>query len=62
MKGTTIFAFTFALLTARLCAQPLRSKRLKNDTVGFEETVQEVPATLQKIFSNLGPPKSAYYL
>jgi hypothetical protein len=59
MKKAAIFVFAIAHCCASLRAQ---QPKTVEDGVGFrfEEPAQEQPAALTKIYSNLGPPASAY--
>jgi hypothetical protein len=59
MKKTATFVFAIALSSAGLHAQKPRTIEYGGG-FRFEAAAQEEPATLTKIFSNLGPATSAY--
>jgi hypothetical protein len=59
MKKTTMFVFAIALFSASLRAQE-PTTQWNGDGITFVGPAQDAPAHLQKIFSNLGPPTSAY--
>jgi hypothetical protein len=58
-KKTMMFVFAIAVSSASVCAQQPRSIQWSGP-VTFEGPAQDVPAGLTKIFSNLGPPTSAF--
>ncbi len=59
MKKTTTFVFAAALSCASLLAQTPEIIKYSGG-FQFEAPAQEEPATVTKIFSNLGPAKSAF--
>jgi len=59
MRRSVIFGLAVALCTASLYGQKLTIE-WKGDRNQIVEPAQSVPATLQKIFSNLGPSTAAY--
>ncbi|HUD98958.1 MAG TPA: hypothetical protein VMR62_05250 [Bryobacteraceae bacterium] len=61
MKRNVMFVLTAALSSAVLFAQAPKSTRWNGSGNTFEGPAQEVPAALQKIFSNLGASTTAAY-
>jgi len=59
MRKTGMFVFALALCSASLYAQKPKTVEY-GGSVRFEGPAQEAPATLMKIYSNLGPATSAY--
>jgi hypothetical protein len=60
MKQTTLFVFAIALCSASLRAQEPKITRWSGTSSSAVVPAQEPPASLQKIFSDLGSPTDAY--